>query len=91
MNEIKGPGEMDFMCPNNVSEMWRRWRRGMEYFLAATCSGKSEGERVAIVMCMICKDGQEVKDTFEFERAVKDTFEFERDGHRHYEDFVRKV
>ena len=41
----------------------------MEYFLAATCSGKSEAERVAIFMCMIGKDGQEVKDTFEFERA----------------------
>ena len=73
MNEIKGPGEMDFTCPNNVSEMWRRWRRGMEYFLAATCSGKSEGERVAIFMCMIGKDGQEVKDTFEFERAEDGT------------------
>ena len=34
----------------------------------ATCSGKSEEERVAIFMCMIGKDGQEVKDTFEFER-----------------------
>ena len=40
----------------------------MEYFQAATCSGKPEGERVAIFMCMIGKDCQEVKDTFEFQR-----------------------
>ena len=45
----------------------------MEYFLAATCSGKSEGERVTIFMCMIDKDGQEVKDTFEFQRAEDGT------------------
>ena len=61
MNEIKGPGEMDFTCPNNVSEMWRRWRRGMEYFLAATYSGKSEAERVAIFMCIIAKMGKKLK------------------------------
>ena len=41
----------------------------MEYFLAATCSRKCEAERVAIFMCIIRKDGQEVKDTFEFKRA----------------------
>ena len=45
----------------------------MEYFLAATCSGKSEGERVAIFMCMIGKYGQEVKDTFEFQREEDGT------------------
>ena len=45
----------------------------MEHFLAATCSGKSEGERVAIFMCMISKDGQEVKDTFEFQTAEDGT------------------
>ena len=44
----------------------------MEYAtttISNSCSGKSEAERVAIFMGMIGKDGQEIKDTFEFERA----------------------
>ena len=42
----------------------------MEFFCSSnSCSGKSEAERVAIFMGMIGKDGQEIKDTFEFERA----------------------
>ena len=53
MKEIKGQGEMDFTSLNNVSEIWRRWKRGMEYFLAATCSKRSKAEKVAIFMCMI--------------------------------------
>ena len=68
MNEIKGPGAMDFTSPQNVAENWRRWRRGMEYFLAATCKKKAEDERVAIFMCMVGRDGQEIRDTFEFQR-----------------------
>ncbi|KAK3752707.1 hypothetical protein QZH41_006612 [Actinostola sp. cb2023] len=69
MNElqIRGPGEMDFTSQHNVSETWRRWKRGMEYYLAATCKVKNEAEKVAIFMCMIGRDGQEIKDTFEFE------------------------
>ena len=67
MNEVKGPGEMDFTSPQNVSETWGRGRRGMEYYLPATCKGKTEAQKVAIFMCMIGKDGQEIKDTFEFE------------------------
>ena len=39
----------------------------MEYYLTATCNGKTEKQKVAIFMCMIGKDGQEIKDTFEFE------------------------
>ena len=31
MNEVRGPGEMDFTSPQNLSETWRRWKRGMEY------------------------------------------------------------
>ena len=50
MNEIKGPGEMDFTSPNNVSEIWHHWKHRMEYFLAATSSKKSEAEKVAIFM-----------------------------------------
>ena len=46
---------------------WRRWKRDMEYYLAATCTDKTEAQKVAIFMCMIGKDGQEVKDTFEFD------------------------
>ncbi|KAK3749625.1 hypothetical protein QZH41_012963, partial [Actinostola sp. cb2023] len=69
MNElqIRGPGEMDFTSQQNVSETRRRWKRGMEYYLAATCKAKNEAEKVAIFMCMIGRDGQEIKDTFEFE------------------------
>ena len=67
MNEIRGPGEMDFTSPQNLAEAWRRWRRSMEYYLIATCTGKTEPQKVAIFMCMIGKDGQEIKDTFEFE------------------------
>ncbi|XP_028417634.1 uncharacterized protein K02A2.6-like [Dendronephthya gigantea] len=65
MNEVRGPGEMDFTSPQNLSETWRRWRRGMEYYLTATCTGKTEAQKVAIFMCMIGKDGQEIKDMFE--------------------------
>ena len=39
----------------------------MEYYLTATCTGKTDAQKVAIFMCMIGKDGQEIKDTFEFE------------------------
>lgn len=39
----------------------------MEYLLAATCKNKTESEKVAIFMCTIGRDGQDVKDTFEFE------------------------
>ena len=67
MNEVRGPGEMDFTSPQNLSETWRRWKRGMEYYLTATCTDKTEAQKVAIFMCMIGKDGQEIKDTFEFE------------------------
>ena len=42
-----------FYEQNNVSEIWRRWKRGMKYFLAATCSKRSKAEKVAIFMCMI--------------------------------------
>ena len=58
---------MDFTSPQNLAETWRRWRRSMEYYLIATCTGKTEPQKVAIFMCMIGKDGQEIKDTFEFE------------------------
>ena len=51
--------------------------RSLNYYITwcqkSTCSGKSEGERVAIFMCMIGKDGQEVKDTFEFQREEDGT------------------
>ena len=67
MNEVRGPGEMDFTSPQNLSETWRRWKRGMEYYLTATCTEKTEAQKAAIFMCMIGKDGQEIKDTFEFE------------------------
>ena len=67
MNEVRGPGEMDFTSPQNLSETWRRWKRGMEYYLTAICTDKTEAQKVAIFMCMIGKDGQEIKDTFEFE------------------------
>ena len=39
----------------------------MEYYLTATCTDKTEAQKVAIFMCMIGKDEQEIKDTFEFE------------------------
>ena len=39
----------------------------MEYYLTATCTDKTEAQKVAIFMCMIGKDGQEIKDTIEFE------------------------
>ena len=42
-------------------------KRGMEYYLTATCTDKTEAQKVAIFMCMIGKDRQEIKDTFEFE------------------------
>ena len=67
MKEVKGPGEMDFTSSQNLCETWRRRKRGMEYYLTATCTGKSEEQKVAIFMCMIGKDGQEIKDIFEFE------------------------
>ena len=67
MNEIRGPGEMDFANSQNLSETWRRWKLGMEYYLTATCNSRTdEAQKVAILMCMIGKDGQEIKDTFEF-------------------------
>lgn len=36
----------------------------MEYYLVATCTGKTEAQ---FFRCMIGKDGQEIKDTFEVE------------------------
>ena len=67
-NEWKGPGEIDFTNSQNLLETWRHWKRGMEYYLTATCNNRTdEAQKVAIFMCMIGKDVQEIKDTFEFE------------------------
>ena len=39
----------------------------MEYYLTTKCTDKTEVQNFAIFMYMIGKDGQEIKDTFEFE------------------------
>ena len=67
LNEVRGPDEMDIISPQKLSQTCRRWKRGMEYCLTATCTGKTEAQKVAIFMCMIGKDEQEIKDTLEFE------------------------
>ena len=36
-------------------------------YVVGICSGKTEAQKVAVFMCMIGKDGQEIKDTFEVE------------------------
>ena len=66
MNDIKGPGELNFES-NNLSEAWVKWKRAMQYYLVATCKGKSEEGKVAIFMCTIGRHGQDIKDTFELE------------------------
>ena len=66
MNDIKGPGELNFES-NNLSEAWVKWKRAMQYYLVATCKGKSEEGKVAIFMCIIGRHGQDIKDTFELE------------------------
>ena len=48
MNEVGGPGEMDFTSPQNLSGTWSRWKRGMEYYLTATCTDKTKAQKVAI-------------------------------------------
>lgn len=71
MNEVKAPGETNFASSQNLSETSRRWKRGMEYYLAATCTDETgDTQKVAIFMCMIRKDGEEIKDTFEFETGL---------------------
>lgn len=43
----------------------------MDYYLVATCrDGTDEEQKVAIFMCMIGRDGQEIKDTLEFETGL---------------------
>lgn len=66
MNDIKGPGELNFET-NNLAEAWTKWKRAMGYYLVATCKEKSQEEKVAIFMCTIGRQGQDIKDTFEFE------------------------
>ena len=61
MNEVKGPGELDFTSLRIYQ------KHGMEYYLTATCTSKTEAQKVTIFMCMIGKDGQEIRDTFLFE------------------------
>ena len=69
MNDLRGPGELNFET-TNLSESWAKWKRSMQYYLVATCKDKSEDEKVAIFMCMIGRQGQDIKDTFEF--AISD-------------------
>ena len=66
MDQIKGPGVLSYASEPNLADAWRRWKRAMQYFLTATCKKKSEEEKVTIFMCMIGKEGQDVKDTFVF-------------------------
>ena len=66
MNDIKGPGELNFET-KNLSEAWAKWKRATQYYLIATCKGKNEEEKVAIFMCIIGRHGQDIKGTFEFQ------------------------
>ena len=66
MNEIRGPGELNFES-TNLSEAWAKWKRSMQYYLVATCKDKSEDEKVAVFMCTIGRRGQDIRETFEFE------------------------
>ena len=45
MNEVRGPGKMDFTSPQNLSETWRRWKRGMEYYLTQHVPTKLKHKR----------------------------------------------
>ena len=66
MNEIRGPGELNFES-TNLSEACAKWKRSMQYYLVATCKDKSEDEEVAVFMCTIGRRGQDIIETFEFE------------------------
>ena len=66
MNNIRGPGELNFES-TNLSEAWAKWKRSMQYYLVATCKDRSEDEKVAIFMCMIGRQGQDIRDTFELD------------------------
>ena len=66
MNDIRGPGELNFES-TNLSEAWAKWKRSMQYYLVATCKDRSEEEKVAVFMCTIGRRGQDIRDTFEFD------------------------
>jgi hypothetical protein len=66
MNDIRGPGELNFES-TNLSEAWAKWKRSMQYYLVATCKVRSEDKKVAIFMCMIGRQGQDIRDTFELD------------------------
>ncbi|CAB3983559.1 Hypothetical predicted protein [Paramuricea clavata] len=66
MNDIRGPGELNFES-TNLFEAWAKWKRSMQYYLVATCKDRSEDEKVAIFMCMIGRQGQDIRDTFELD------------------------
>ena len=66
MNDIRGPGELNFES-TNLSEAWAKWKRSMQYYLVATCKDRSEEEKVAVFVCTIGRRGQDIRDTFEFE------------------------
>ena len=64
MNDIRGPGELNVES-TNLSEAWTKWKIIMQYYLVAKCKDRSEDEKVAIFMCMIVRQGQDIRDTFE--------------------------
>ena len=66
MNDIRGPGELNFQS-TNLSEAWGKWKRSMQYYLIATCKDRSEEEKVAVFMYTIGRRGKDIRDTFEFE------------------------
>ena len=66
MNDIRGPGELNFES-TNLSEAWAKWERSMQYYLIPICKDKSEDEKVAVFMCTVGRRGQDIRDTFEFE------------------------
>ena len=39
----------------------------MQYYLVATCKDRSEDEKVLSFICMIGRQGQDIRDTFEFD------------------------
>ena len=60
MNDIKGLGELNFKT-KNLLEAWVKWKRAMQYYVIARCTGKNEEEKVAISMCTIRRHGQNIK------------------------------
>ena len=65
MDGLKPPKALDF--EGNLSEKWKLWKEGLEWYMVATKSdAKADKIKAGILLYCIGNRGKEIYNTFEF-------------------------